>query len=197
MTAAPEITPVAGDSLLIIDVQLDFLPGGSLAVPAGNEVIAPLNQWIERFVAAGLPIFVTRDWHPADHCSFQAQGGPWPIHCVAGTEGARWPADLALPATAQVISKAVDAHGEAYSGFTGTGLDERLQKAGCRRLFVGGLATDYCVSQTVKDALGMGYGVVLLLAGMRAINQQPGDGARAIVEMMAMGAIALGNGHGH
>ena len=181
----------SGDALLIVDVQNDFLPGGQLAVTDGDAVIAPLNRWIERFQAAGLPIFATRDWHPAAHCSFIAQGGPWPNHCVANTDGAHFAPALRLPENAKVISKATTVEVDAYSGFGGTDLSDQLQHTGSRRLFIGGLATDYCVLNTVLDACRLGYNVVLLSEAIRAVNVQPGDGARAIAEMQAAGATLL------
>ncbi|SDH47470.1 nicotinamidase [Propionivibrio dicarboxylicus] len=181
----------SGDALLIVDVQNDFLPGGQLAVTDGDTVIAPLNRWIERFQAAGLPIFATRDWHPAAHCSFIAQGGPWPNHCVANTDGARFATALRLPKNAKVISKATTVEVDAYSGFGGTDLSDLLQHTGSQRLFIGGLATDYCVLNTVLDACRLGYNVVLLSEAIRAVNVQAGDGARAIAEMQAAGATLL------
>ena len=191
MSAHPSPSPGPGDALVIVDVQNDFLPGGSLAVPRGDQVIAPLNRWIARFAAAGLPVYATRDWHPVDHCSFAAQGGPWPPHCVAGTPGAEFADALGLPSDATVIGKATRQDADAYSGFAGTDLHERLRHAGVKRLFVGGLATDYCVLNTVRDALGLGYGVVLLTAAVRAVDVQPGDGDRALAEMIAAGAVAV------
>lgn len=191
MSAHPSPSPGPGDALVIVDVQNDFLPGGSLAVPHGDQVIAPLNRWIARFAAAGLPVYATRDWHPVDHCSFAAQGGPWPPHCVAGTPGAAFADALGLPSDATVIGKATRQDADAYSGFAGTDLHERLRHAGVKRLFVGGLATDYCVLNTVRDALGLGYGVVLLTAAVRAVDVQPGDGDRALAEMIAAGAVAV------
>lgn len=180
-----------GDALLIVDVQRDFLPGGSLAVPAGDGVVAPLNRWIVRFGAEGLPVFATRDWHPAGHCSFRPQGGTWPPHCVAGTAGAQFAAALALTADAGVISKATRPEADAYSGFAGTDLHQQLQHLGVKRLFVGGLATDYCVLKTVQDALSLGYAVMLLVDCIRAVEVRPGDGERAIAAMVAAGAVAL------
>lgn len=179
----------AGDALLIIDVQRDFLPGGSLAVPDGDAVVAPLNAWISRFSAEGLPIFATFDWHPADHCSFRDQGGAWPAHCVAGTPGAGFADNLALPAGVLRMAKATARHADAYSGFSGTELHLQLQWAMVRRLFVGGLATDYCVLQSVLDARHLGYEVVLLRDAMRAVDLHPGDGERAIATMVAAGAV--------
>src|SRR5690348_12260677 len=114
---APTTTPRAGDALLLVDVQNDFLPGGSLAVPHGDEVIPPLNRLIQSFSRRSLPIFATRDWHPAEHCSFREQGGPWPPHCVAGTQGAAFPANLALPHDTAIVSKATTKEEDAYSGF--------------------------------------------------------------------------------
>ncbi len=182
------LAPRPGDALIIVDVQIDFLPGGQLAVPAGDEVVAVLNQYIQRFSAQGLPIFATRDWHPPNHCSFQAQGGIWPPHCIANSEGAAFAPNLQLAANATVISKATRADKDAYSGFEGTDLNERLTNAGVARVFVGGLATDYCVLNTVKDALNANFEVILLTDAIRAVNVQPGDGDKALDEMRALGA---------
>jgi nicotinamidase/pyrazinamidase len=177
-----------GDALLVVDVQRDFLPGGSLAVPEGDRVIAPLNAYIEAFEARGLPIFFSRDWHPEDHCSFKAQGGPWPPHCVRETPGAGWPAELKTPPDAHVISKATDSQTEAYSAFTATALQSLLEKLHVRRLFVGGLATDYCVHDTVLAARARKFEVVVLRDAIKGINAQPGDETRAIADMLASGA---------
>src|SRR5512139_60505 len=170
----------AGDALLIVDVQNDFLPGGALAVAEGDAVIAPLNRCIAAFARNSLPVYASRDWHPPDHCSFAAQGGPWPPHCVAGSHGAEFAAALALPADAVIISKATTPQGDAYSAFGGTDLHQRLQAGGIKRLLVGGLATDYCVLNTVKDALALGYGVVVLVRAVRAVDVAVGDGAHAL-----------------
>lgn len=179
-----------GDALLVVDVQKDFLPGGALAVPKGDEVVPILNEYVRRFVRRGLPIFATRDWHPADHCSFQAYGGPWPPHCIADTAGARFPPELSLPSYTRVVSKATARQPDAYSGFQGTDLTVRLRHAGVKRLFVGGLATDYCVLNTVKDALAAGFATVLLADAIRAVDVHPGDGEAAIAEMRRLGAQA-------
>ena len=177
-----------GDALLIVDVQNDFLPGGSLAVPRGDEVVPVLNRCLQIFTAQSLPVYATRDWHPERHCSFRAQGGPWPPHCVAGTRGAEFAAALQLPPSAAIVSKAATAEQDAYSGFQGTGLDAQLRAANIRRLFIGGLATDYCVLNTVRDALQLGYRVWLLGDAIRAVDVQPGDGQRAEQEMIKLGA---------
>ena len=178
----------ATDALIVVDVQNDFLPGGHLAVPQGDEVVSVLNRYLAAFERARRPIFVTRDWHPVNHCSFKRQGGPWPVHCVAHTQGAAFAPALRLPATAAIISKGITPDKEAYSGFEGTSLEERLRLAGVRRLYVGGLATDYCVLNTVKDGLLHGFGVVLLMDAIRPVNVHESDGPNAEAEMLRLGA---------
>ena len=179
------------DALLIVDVQNDFLPGGNLPVPAGDAVIPVLNRYIAVFARQSLPIFATRDWHPAGHCSFRAQGGIWPPHCVAGSKGAQLAASLDLPPGAVIVPKATAAEKDAYSGFEGTDLAVRLRAGGSERLFIGGLATDYCVLNTVKDALSQGFAVQLLLDAIRAVDVHPGDGQAAIAQMIEQGARPL------
>lgn len=186
--AGGTLTVQEGDALIVVDVQNDFLPGGSLAVPQGDAVVPVLNAYAQRFSARGLPVFATRDWHPADHCSFKPQGGPWPPHCVANTPGAQLSANLQLPATTTVVSKATTADKDAYSGFEGTTLDAQLHERGVRRVFVGGLATDYCVLNTVRDALAHGYATFVLTDAIRAVNVRPDDGATALAEMKRDGA---------
>lgn len=178
----------SGDALIVVDVQRDFLPGGALAVSEGDRVVPVLNRYVGLFENKGLPVVFTRDWHPADHCSFRAQGGPWPPHCIAGTDGAAFAAGLAVPAAAFVVSKATAPDREVYSGFQHTALAAWLRDHGCRRLFVGGLATDYCVLETVRDALGEGFAAVLLRDAIRAVNMHPDDGARAEQAMQDAGA---------
>ncbi|NDP39808.1 MAG: isochorismatase family protein [Rhodoferax sp.] len=184
-----------GDALLIVDVQSDFLAGGSLAAPQSDEVIPVLNGYLAAFQQAGLPVLATRDWHPSDHCSFRPQGGPWPPHCVAGSAGANFASGLKLPVDVIVISKATDRQRDAYSGFEDTELDPLLRKAGVSRLFIGGLATDYCVLHTVRDALKLGYQTLLLQDAVRAVDVQPGDGERAVADMLKQGARAVTLNH--
>jgi nicotinamidase/pyrazinamidase len=183
-----QIDLAAGDALIIVDVQNDFLPGGSLAVKHGDEVIPLLNRYIALFQAKGLPIFATRDWHPVNHCSFRQQGGIWPPHCIAESHGAAFPAQLALPPDAGIVSKATTAEKEAYSGFEGTELEDLLRAQGVRRVFVGGLATEYCVLNTVKDARLLNHETFLLADAVRAVNLQAGDERQALEEMMSLGA---------
>lgn len=183
--------PQSGDVLLVTDIQNDFLPGGSLAVQGGDEVVPVLNRYIEIFMARNLPVFATRDWHPERHCSFREQGGPWPIHCVAGTHGAEFSAALRLPPSAVIISKANTPEQDAYSSFLRTDLDRKLRDAGIRRVFIGGLTTDYCILNSTRDALQLGYQVFVLTDAIRAVNVQPGDGTHAVEEMIALGAQCI------
>ena len=178
-----------GDALLIVDVQNDFLPGGNVAVPDGDAVIPVLNDYIGLFHAHGFSIFASRDWHPLDHCSFKQHGGPWPSHCMQKTRGAELADDLELPDDAVIISKGADENKDAYSAFQETDLHVRLKAAGIHRIFVGGLATDYCVFHTVKDARARGYEVILLQDAVRAVEVESGDGLRAIQAMLALGAV--------
>ncbi|MGM0412611.1 MAG: nicotinamidase [Pseudomonadota bacterium] len=177
----------AATALVLVDLQNDFLPGGALGVPGGDAVIPPLNRCAAAFAAAGRPVFATRDWHPPDHCSFREQGGPWPPHCVAGSEGAAFAPGLALPATAMVIGKGSRPEADAYSGFDGTDLARRLRDNGCDDLVVGGLATDYCVRATALDGLREGFEVTVLTDAVAAVDVQPGDGDRALAEMAEAG----------
>ena len=179
--------PGPGDALLVVDVQNDFMPGGALGVRRGDEILPRVNRLIDRWSAAGLPVLLTRDWHPADHCSFAAQGGPWPVHCVAGTPGAQFAATLLVPAGALITSKATDPRHEAYSAFEGTGLAEHLRRAGVSRVFIGGLATDYCVRATGADARALGFDLTVLTDAVRAVDVNPGDGDRALQELAAGG----------
>jgi nicotinamidase/pyrazinamidase len=185
---AQKISVCAGDALIVVDVQNDFLPGGSLAVPDGDTVVPVLNRYLAEFSVRELPVYATRDWHPANHCSFKARGGPWPPHCVAESPGAHFAALLRFPSGTFVISKATQPDKDAYSGFEGTDLDARLRAQKIKRLFVGGLATDYCVLNTVRDAHRLGYEAYLLTDAIRAVNVKPDDGRKAEAEMQRLGA---------
>jgi nicotinamidase/pyrazinamidase len=174
----------SSDAFLVTDIQNDFLPGGALPVSGGDEVIPILNEYVRLFRAAKAFVFASRDWHPKNHMSFKAQGGPWPPHCVQKTKGARFSSSLKLPKGTAVISKATDPKHESYSVFDKTEFDAELQKRGVKRLFVGGLATDYCIVNTVLDARKLGYPTVVLMDAVRGINVKPHDVEKAI-EMMA------------
>lgn len=176
------------DALIIVDVQRDFLPGGALEVPDGDAVIEPLNHYAAQFARRGSLIVATRDWHPANHHSFKHHGGRWPKHCVAGTHGAEYSPELVLPHDTKIVSKGERPGTDGYSAFEGTELTTLLCASGVRRVFIGGLATDYCVRATALDALRNGFDVTLLADAMRAVDLAPGDGARAIRELVSQGA---------
>jgi len=180
-------------ALIVVDVQNDFCPGGSLAVASGDEVVAPLNELAKEFLDRGEPVFKTRDWHPARTKHFAAYGGTWPIHCVQGTRGAQFHADLIDDPRITIISKGTDESADGYSGFDGTNLAQLLREEGVAEVWVGGLATDYCVKHTVLDARREGFEVKALADAMRAVNLKPNDGRQAIEEMRDAGAEIVGN----
>jgi nicotinamidase-related amidase len=175
------------DALLITDIQKDFLPGGALPIGGANEIIPVLNAYVRRFANAQAHIFASRDWHPANHISFKNQGGPWPPHCVQDTDGAKFSSDFKLSSIIGVISKATNHDHEAYSVFDGTSFDHELKMCQVKRLFVGGLATDYCVVNTVLDARKLGYETVVLADATLGINAELGDVDRAFVTMTNVG----------
>lgn len=167
-------------ALILVDVQNDFCPDGSLAVPEGNGVVQPLNHMVKLAVQRSWEIYASRDWHPAKTKHFEK----WPVHCVQNALGAKFHPDLHLPTDYrefQVISKGLG-DADDYSAFDGG------MRPKAKQLYVGGLATDYCVLWTVKKALELGYRVTLLLDACRAVNLQNGDGEKAIEEMRTAGA---------
>jgi nicotinamidase/pyrazinamidase len=176
----------------VVDVQNDFCPGGSLAVADGDEVIAPLNDLMKEFLDRGEPVFKTRDWHPPTAKHFAAYGGIWPVHCVRNTPGAEFRQGLFDDPRITIISKGIDESADGYSGFDGTNLAQILRDQKVEEVWVGGLATDYCVKHTVLDALQQGFEVKALADAMRAVNVNPTDGAEAIAEMRAAGAEIVG-----
>jgi nicotinamidase/pyrazinamidase len=174
-------------ALIVVDVQNDFCPGGSLAVERGDEVVAPLNRLIEEFLERGEPVYKSRDWHTPETKHFADYGGTWPVHCVQNTRGAEFHEDLLEDPRVRVVSKGMGDE-DSYSAFDGTELAEELRGRGVREVWVGGLATDYCVKNTVLDALREGFRVRAVSDAMRAVNLKPGDGERALEEMRAAGA---------
>jgi len=180
-------------ALIVVDVQNDFCPGGALPVAHGDEVVPVLRQLAARFAAIGLPVYASRDWHPADSTHFAVNGGQWPVHCVQGTPGARLREDLRLPAGTAIITKGQTRFDQGYSGIAGEvagrgSLLEDLRTRGVDHLYVGGLATDYCVRYTVLDALRVGFDVTVLTDAIRAVDVTRGDGDRALEEMRSAGA---------
>ena len=187
---SPASTQLGGGSaLLLVDIQRDFCSGGALAVPGGDAVVPAANRWIARARAQQVPIITSRDWHPKGHVSFRERGGPWPPHCVQGSPGAEFHPDLEVPTDALVVSKGTEPDHDAYSDFDGTGLSDRLRAHGVDRLFIGGLALEYCVRETVLDALADGFEVHLLLDATRALEVHPGDADAALAEMKRAGAV--------
>ncbi|MCS7278055.1 MAG: nicotinamidase [Aquificaceae bacterium] len=180
------------DALIVVDMQRDFMPQGVLPVPDGDKIVPRLNEYIKLFFEKGLPIFFTRDWHPKDHISFKEQGGLWPPHCVQDTEGAEFHPELFIPQDNRfIISKGTSKDFDAYSGFQGTILDSLLRERGIKRLFVGGVATDYCVKNTVLGGINLGYQVFLLMDGIKGVDVKPGDSEKAIEEMLENGAVSI------
>jgi nicotinamidase/pyrazinamidase len=180
-------------ALIVVDVQNDFCPGGSLAVVNGDEVVGPLNELAKEFLHRGEPVFKTRDWHPERTKHFAAYGGTWPIHCVQDTRGAEFHAGLIDDPRITIISKGTTENADGYSGFDGTNLAQLLRQKGVAEVWVGGLATDYCVKHTVLDARREGFEVKALADAMRAVNVNPTGGAKAIEEMRDAGAEIVGD----
>jgi nicotinamidase/pyrazinamidase len=183
----------APEALLIVDVQNDFCAGGALEVADGDAVVPVVNRLARAVVARGGLVFASRDWHPRETRHFAANGGTWPVHCVAGTPGAQFHPGLDLPETASIVTTGDTADEDGYSAFTGylsTGerFVDALRAQGIRRLVVAGLATDYCVKQSVLEACRLGLDVVVVEDGIRAVDAMPGDGARALQDMVAAGA---------
>jgi nicotinamidase/pyrazinamidase len=174
-------------ALIVVDVQNDFCPGGALAVAEGDQVVDPLNKMIEEFLERGEPVFKSRDWHPDKTKHFAAYGGTWPVHCVQNTKGAEFHPELIDSQHIRVVSKGLGDE-DSYSAFDGTDLALQLRRLGVEELWIGGLATDYCVKNTVLDGLKEGFKVKALENAMRAVEVNPGDGERAIAEMKTAGA---------
>ncbi|MBN1689257.1 MAG: nicotinamidase [Candidatus Omnitrophica bacterium] len=173
------------DALVIVDLQNDFCPKGALAVPGGDEIVEPINQILPLFSC----IVTTQDWHPPDHSSFAKQGGSWPPHCVQGTPGALLHPALVQDKVHLKIKKADAPDFDAYSGFEGTKLARELRGRNIERVFIVGLATDYCVKQTALDAVNEGFRTVVVTDLVRAVNVHPGDGEKALGDMKKAGIL--------
>ena len=178
---------LAGDALIVIDVQRDFCSGGTLPIEGADDVVPVLNAWIDAARASGAGIVISRDWHPPDHASFRQQGGPWPQHCVQNSHGAEFHPQLNVSREAQVVSKGTTSASDNYSDFDATDLAAQLRKDGVRRLWIGGLALDVCVRATVLDACRLGFETHLIADGTRPLDEELGR--KAIEEMRAAGAI--------
>ncbi|HVC26998.1 MAG TPA: nicotinamidase [Nitrososphaerales archaeon] len=174
-------------ALIVVDVQRDFCPGGALQVADGDKIIPAVNELVRAFERAGLPIFFTRDWHPMNHVSFRANGGPWPQHCVRNTPGAGFHPSLAVPALAEVIDKGTLQGEDAYSGFQGTDLAQRLLGLHVKQIYVAGLATDYCVKNTVLDGAAQGFETYVITDCVKGVNLKRTDSATALRTMLSRG----------
>jgi len=172
------------EALLIIDFQNDFTSGGALAIPEGDRIAEPVKRLAERFDT----VIATRDWHPPDHASFEAQGGPWPAHCVQGTRGGELHPAMDEVETDAVVDVGRGRDDQGYSGFEKSNLAELLRERGVDTVVVCGLATDYCVRASAIDACEEGFDVTVVEDAIRAVNLEPGDGERALEEMRRAGA---------
>jgi len=175
------------DALILVDVQIDFCPGGALPIEHGDEVVPVLNRWVAAAADAGVPVFASRDWHPRQHLSFMESGGRWPPHCVQDSPGAQFHPDLELPDDAIIVTKGVRFDRDQYSAFDETGLATELRKRGVRRVWVGGLAQDVCVHATVLDARRHGFDTVVIADGTRPVSRDACE--RVNEEMRRAGAV--------
>ncbi|MHB9293081.1 nicotinamidase/pyrazinamidase [Hollandina sp. SP2] len=191
-------------ALIEIDVQHDFCPGGTLAVTDGDKVVAPLNEIARRFAAASAPVIATQDWHPAGHCSFASTGKKpaegevlWPDHCVQGTAGADFHRDLDLAPVTLILRKGFRPAIDSYSAFfendrnTATGLAAYLNGLGVKTVYLGGLATDYCVFFSAMDAVKLGLTVYLLRDAIRGVNYPEGSVEKALGAMKTSGVVMV------
>jgi nicotinamidase/pyrazinamidase len=181
----------SGDALLIVDVQIDFCPGGALPIPEGDRIVPILNEWIAAAGAAGAPVYASRDWHPARHPSFRSEGGPWPPHCVQDTKGAAFHPGLRLPSDVVKVTKGTRFDQDQYSAFHETGLGVRLRRDGVRRLWVGGLAQDVCVCATALDGRRLGFDVELIPGGSLPVSREGGTAALRRMDQAGVGGAAL------
>jgi nicotinamidase/pyrazinamidase len=182
----------AKQAFLIVDVQNDFCPGGALAVPHGETIVPFLNRYIQDFQNKNIPILASRDWHPRKTTHFKEFGGLWPVHCVENTVGAQFHPQLKLPPETIIISKGMEPDQDGYSAFEGVDhrgqfLLEILTESGIEELYVGGLATDYCVKSSCLDARKFGFRVNLLMDAIKAVNLKPQDAQTALQEMVQNG----------
>ena len=180
-------------ALLIIDVQNDFCPGGALGVPLGDKVVPVINKYCKVFSKKKLSVFATCDWHPIRASHFKDFGGSWPVHCLQNSKGAAFHPALKLPKETVVLYKGMDPAQDSYSAFQaedtrGIQFAQLLHMEKITELYVGGLATDYCVKSSVLDALKKSFKVKLLMDAMRGVDVHPGDSERAIKKMLKHGA---------
>ena len=184
----PHVSLEAERALIVVDIQRDFCPGGALPVTDGDKIIPAVNEMVHAFEKTGLPIFFTRDWHPKNHISFKANGGPWPPHCIQNTPGAAFHPSLAIPDHANVINKGILQAEDAYSGFQGTDLASKLRDLHVKQIYVAGLATDYCVKNTVLDGVAQGFVTCVITDCVKGVNLRRTDSSTALRTMRSRGA---------
>ncbi len=180
----PQLPPRS--ALILVDVQRDFFPGGALAVQPRPRLVKVLNDWIAAAERAGSPVVASRDWHPADHASFDVHGGRWPVHCVQTTSGAEFRAELELPSDVHVVNKGVERRDESYSAFEGTDLANWIAAQGIESVWIGGVALDVCVLATALDALRAGLETHIITEGVSPVTEEGGQ--KALAELAAEGA---------
>ncbi|HKL48424.1 MAG TPA: isochorismatase family protein [Desulfuromonadales bacterium] len=187
-TKVPEFAK--GDLLMVVDVQKDFCPGGALPIEGGDEIVPTINLWTRAALDDGIPVYVSRDWHPRHHVSFEESGGEWPPHCVQDTDGARFHAGLEVPHGAVVVTKGVRFDKDQNSVFDQTGLAEWLRRQKIERIFIGGLAQDVCVLASVLDGLDAGFDMQLIKTATRPVDPETGD--EALEKMRQKGCTFIG-----
>jgi nicotinamidase/pyrazinamidase len=187
------VTKTGTSALLVVDIQKDFCAGGALAAPGGDEIIPAVNRHIADARSRDMPVYATRDWHPPATSHFKEYGGVWPPHCVQGTQGAQFHRNLKLPPDAIVVNKGVDPERHGYSAFeghtsVGKALLDDLRDRHITRVYLTGIATDYCVRESALDALKAGLEVRVVADAIAGIDARPGDAQRALDEISAAGA---------
>ncbi len=174
-------------ALIVVDLQIDFCPGGALGISEGDSIIPVINDLIDIFHANSLPVIFSRDFHPVDHMSFTDEGGIWPKHCVKGTEGSDFHPLLKIPSDSRIVNKATEKDREAYSAFDGTELLQILRNQKVTCIIICGLATDYCVKSTALDGVEEGFRVIVVKDAVRGVEVTEGDIYMAFEKMMNAG----------
>lgn len=176
------------DALIVVDMQEDFMPGGVLPVPDADKIVPVINRYIQKFEDIQLPVFFTRDWHPVNHISFKGHGGVWPPHCIKDTKGAQFHPDLKIPADNKfIISKGTSLEFDAYSGFQATTLESLLRERGVKRVFICGVATDFCVKNTAIGAVNLGFQVFVLEDAIKGVFVDKTQ--QAVNQLLEEGAV--------
>lgn len=177
-----------GDAVLVVHVQVDFCPGGALPAPDGDQVVPVLNCWIEAAQELGIPVYASRDWHPRRHRSFRGEGGEWPPHCLQDSEGARFHPDLRLPADVVLVTSGVRFDFDQYSAFNETGFATLLRKDKVKRLWLGGLVLEYCVTESALGAREAGFEAGVIKAATRSLTA---EGEQEAIRKLRAAGVAI------